>query len=559
MLDGARAFIFNACPVDPLKKEIPAYDPLHPRHRRKLWVRFRTKERVFYHVYWRRVAVVLAVLAVMAWLGLAGAAWAFVKYRRGFDGVSYFNIAFYPLRAEHHRRGLGQHYLALGNAEIEKKNYAEGYALLVAGLARVPEDIAARRQVATTQLRFGQVDRAIRTLVEGAEGARGDLDYLKLLFGLLLERHEDEQVVALATKLLPSPPDGRREHQFIALQAATAHSHRGRPDAAEQLVAAWRLEASLEGQILLARNEWDSGHTQLALQRLEAQIPRFPQRDELYLELVRLNRELGRPDEARRHALLRQFNDAASPGPRIDLLHTYRASGDKAAEQRELDAYLATFSDVRSLLLLAWFAVDTAQPDLAQRVFELARTNRLPLPAFVLARVQTALATQDYRTALAAADAELEAKTAEAPAADYALVLLQGLRAVAVLGLGDRTRSEALLAQFLATARLRAGDALLLARQYRLLGAPEPARRILERACALDPLNQPALAELVRLDTEAGNRAGLLENVPKLLRMRRPARGVLEETLLRLNEPGDAALRTQISETLARLGTAPPL
>ncbi len=535
-----------------------AFDPGHRRHRFKLWVRLTSSNppRVLYHVYWKRIAATLACLAVAGWLGAAAAVWSFVKYRRGYTGVRFVDIAFFPVRAQEYRTGLGRHLLALGRSELEQQRYREGYALLRAGLDRVPGDLAARREVALMQARFGMVSHAVETLVSGARNGREDFDYLQLMFGLLLEAHEDDRAVALAAELLPAVPDGKLSHQFIALQAATAHCNRGRYDAARGLIAAWKLENALEGQLLLATAEWDQGQRDAAIRRLEGQLERFPKRDELYLHLVRLTRDADRSADARRYALLRQFNQPENPTPRIDLLHTYRATGDFAAERREIEAYLGIFRDSdRALLQLAGFAAETGQPELADRVARLADARKLPGETFLVARVQAYVIALDYRTA-----ADLAKPPVAGPAADrssYPRQLLNGLHALALLGLGEVSEGELQMTKFAGETRLRGGDALLFGKRLLLLGSAASARRVLERACALDPLHQPALTELIRLEVAAGNRAGLVEHLPKLLRMRRPPRQLLEECLLRLDQPEDQALRAQVKAAIEKAGATP--
>ena len=536
--------------MDFSKEQPVVFNPRDRAHRRRLWVRVAAPEGFYYHVFWKRIAVVLVALAVAGWLALAGAAWGYLKFRRDYDGVRYLDLGFYPWRRTQHQIGLGHHYIAAGRAAWERQAYREAYLLLLAGLARVPDDTSGRRYLAIIESRIGRPERALQTLIAGAQQARGDFDYMSLLFSMLLEAQEDERVISLARELLPAVPDGTRVNQLIALQAATAHYHRGRIAEVERIVAEWRLQKHLEAQILLARCEWESGRREEAVARLERAVPAFPRRDELYVELVRLNRELGRPAESRRYALLRQFNNPGSAGARIDLLHTYRLSGDAAAERRELAAYLAAFAkDQAGLVLLAWFAVDTAQPELAERAYALAQESKLALPVFTLARVQACLAAKDYARALALTDPSARPGIDPGPMA----VLLGALRALALFGSGDAARGQVALNAFLEAPRIRANDLLLVARQLKALGQAAPARRTLARACELDPRNEPALAELVRLDSEAGDRVALAENLPRLLGLRQHHRATLESTLRMLNEPGDEPLRRQIEAALARI------
>lgn len=541
--------------MDIFKSTPAAFDPELRIHRFKLWTRIKAPGAPhYYYVFWRRIAVFVSALALSGWLAAAAAVWSYFRTARDFPGVSYINIAF-PWRWSEHRASLGRHYLARAPIELKKQDYAAAYQLLTAGLARVPTDTASRRLLAFVQIRYGRPDLALRTLTDGAALAGTDLDYLKLLFGLLLESQEDERVLTLAASLLPPIPEAVFTHQFIALQAATAHFHRGRYDAAEQLVIQWSLERSLEGNILLARCDWERGYPDLALLRLENNLSRFPRRDELYVALIRYYREQGRTDAARQTALLRRFNDPASPGPRIDVLHTTRATATAQAVAEEIDTFLADFSpDPKALMLLAWFGSDTAQPALVERTLKLARERRYPPNAFTLALTQAQITATDYRAALTSAEAALREENENNP---LFTGTLDGLRAIALFGLRDTERAELMLDSFLNTARLRASDALFLARQLRLLNAIPSARRVLARAIAVDPLNQAALTELVRLDATANDRTALTQNLPKFLTTRKPARAVLEECLLRLDQPVDAPLRAEIRTALDRATRTP--
>jgi tetratricopeptide (TPR) repeat protein len=534
-----------------IKDDLQAFNPRQRDYRFKLWIRVVTPDAAYHHIFWRRVVVASLVFLLGSWLALAGGAWAFLRYHREYHDASYVDLALYPWRSEQFRTGLARHYLALGHEAVEKQNYREGYALLMAGLRRVPEDLGARKKVAVMQVRYGFLHRALDTLVDGLP-YNPDLDYLKMVFGWLLEAKEDERVIATVKKILPAKPDADLKHLFAALQIATAHFERGRYDETERVVNEWGLTNSLEGQLLLAKCEAERGFPERAVQRLEREIARFSKRDELYLELVRVHRVQGNHAEARRYSLLRQFNDPRSPGPRIDVLHAYHEIDDRAAEVREIETFFTDFAtNARALDMLSWFAAVTHQPTLLQRVRILAQSQQFPVDTIILAQVQEALDREAYREALDVIDgAQIDKKT-------YQGQLVEGMRAIALFGIADLQGGHRAIVGFTENARLRASDALLFARQLRLLGVAQEARALLDRACTLDPFNEPALAELVRLDTEASERSALAEHLPKLLKMRKPPRAVLEEILLQFQQPDDTELGKQVREALARSAPNP--
>jgi Arc/MetJ-type ribon-helix-helix transcriptional regulator len=215
-----------------------------------------------------------------------------------------------------------------------------------------------------------------------------------------------------------------------------------------------------------------------------------------------------------------------------------------------VEAYLAAFgANADALTLLIWFATDTRQPALAERIAALAASRQFPAARFTLASVQLKLAERDYPGASELARAALQT---DLTGQEYTAALLEALRAIALFGLKENAHAQSLLDALLDKFRVRASDALLLARYLRDMKQLEPARRVLGRAVQADPLNQPALAELIRLDAAAGDRAAIGQHLPALLALRRHSRAALEDVLRHLNDPGDAPLRAQILAALAR-------
>jgi hypothetical protein len=104
---------------------------------------------------------------------------------------------------------------------------------------------------------------------------------------------------------------------------------------------------------------------------------------------------------------------------------------------------------------------------------------------------------------------------------------------------------------------LRPAAGLFLAQQLRKAGFVDQSRQLLEKVCAEDPDDQPALGELIRSEADAGNRNGLITNLPLYLKMRKPARDVLEASLQWLDASSNAALRVHVEKALAD-GPAPP-
>ena len=523
-----------------------ALDPRDSANRWKLVARVVQPDRVRLHFFWRRIALVSAALCLGGWLCATGALWGFLVFGREWSEAKYSDLVLYPWRATTIKQGLARHNLARGQIEFAKENYRTGYALLLAGLGRFPGDLHARRTVATIQVRCGLLPSALDTLVEGIP-FDPDLDYLKLTFGWLLEARQYDRAVTVAARILPPKIDGHLTHQFVALVAATAHFECGRFQQAEQLLAGWGLANSLEGVVLLAQIDWETGRTARAVERLTAEFARFSQRDELYLHLVRYHRELGHAAEARRIALLRQFNEPQSPGPRIDLLHAYRATNDRVAEAREISSYLTEFAgDAKALSNLAWYAVDTQQDDLLARVCAMAaNVSAAAKGEFELAKVQLALTSGRFRAAL-----EFSAPVAAAAtkSSDGSVPLIVGLNAAAAFASGDTTRAGLGVKTFVSQERFTARDSLLLARELSVVGDDQGARTVLARAVEMDAFAQPVLEELVRIEARTRNQSGLVQFVPKVLALQKPSRQILSEALLAIDRVAQPELFLQVRQ-----------
>lgn len=530
-----------------------AFNPRDPKHRHRLWVVYSGSRGSVVHVYWRRVLAVLAVGALLVWLAGAALIWGSWRYRRGHENIGYHQLVL-PWRWQEAREAVARSHLDRGERDWEAGRHVSGLNHLRAGLARLPGDLPRRKLLGTAYLALGRVDLAVQTLEAGVEAAvEQDPPYLALLFGLLFEVQDDQHALVLARRLMPDKPDEHLPHLFLALQAATALHHGGAYDQAEELIAAWGLQRAAEGQLLLAQGDWERGHADLAVRRLEQERRHLPASDDMLVRLIRFYRQLGRSAEAQLIARERLQRSPGSPGPRLDLLYVARDANLLDTVRAETEDYLRDFAaDPAALQLLIGFALEAGDAALAARIHALAVEKELPLEPFSLALMQARLVAQDYPGALAAAGLTTPGGSRQAARADFRS-LFSGLRAVAHYAMGDRPLGDLQLAAFLGGARLRAHEGLFLARQLLLVGADSAAARALDHAAAQDTYNQAALSELVLLRARLRDLPELRRHLPRLLAMRKPSRAVLEEALAALDPAADRELVARVNEVLERL------
>ena len=106
--------------------------------------------------------------------------------------------------------------------------------------------------------------------------------------------------------------------------------------------------------------------------------------------------------------------------------------------------------------------------------------------------------------------------------------VFNGLQAIAHFALGDRESANLYLNSFLNLKSVRADNLVAVAKRLESVGAKSEARRVLDKAVKSDPLNQPALAQLIEFDIAEPDSPDLPENLRKLLKMRRPSPALMQ-------------------------------
>ena len=209
------------------------------------------------------------VLALVGWLGLAGAGWGFVKYKRGITDASFVDIAFFPLRHRHYRETLSSHYHALAQKQLETGAWSKALVSLRLAIANNAKNLQARQQLADIYRQINRPDFAIDLLEAGLKDEAKDTAYMRDLFNLLQQTNRNTRIITLGNELLPAVPDQAQDNHELVYQIVKAHIRLKQPDQAKALLEKWQLDRTLPGQLLLADIEVATGYSDLAIMRLE--------------------------------------------------------------------------------------------------------------------------------------------------------------------------------------------------------------------------------------------------------------------------------------------------
>lgn len=509
-----------------------------------------------------RVLVVLFGLGLAGWLSAAFAIMIFVKYARDFDGGKYTDLLFYPWRKEAYQKVWGDEFIERGMALLEEGEFREGLHLIRVGHNKSPTNLEGRLVMGEFSAARGRPDLAAKVLRGGLPYAKDNLDYLRTTLRVLISNQDDEAVQEIAETILGEEGPLTPRVQVTALAAATAYFHRGGYDRAEDLIVEYELTGNPEGRILLARIDWERGRKETALKRLRALSERNTDQEEVYMLLTHYYRELGDHTKAHNYAVMRQINNPLSAAPRIALLYSHHAAGESDQVERQTEQLLRDFGhDSAALGQVGEFAANTGNVELCRRVFQALDKGGFPLDRAAMLLAEAHLNAREFREAIRFL--ESYSRQSETFSALYGAAA-HGIYAVAHLAQENNDQSEMHLSQFLEARDLRADNFLLTSRRIMDLtegGNPAVARRILLHAHRKDPLNQAALAELIRLDLGTGRTDHLVANIQKLLTMRKPPRALLQESFSMLSADQFLFLpeRDQLLQSLDQLiGEAGP-
>ncbi len=515
----------------------PNADNLKQEHNRqtpspkKGWRRFapfsvrRKSQGVQVQIYWKQLGVFLLALAALGWVGSATAAYAFVKYKRGFTEVQFTHMLLLPWRWEAYEVARGDFLIKKAQEDLKQQKFNEAFKGVRLGLIKSPSNKEGRLLLAQFYGLWKRPDLARQTLLDGFAHHKQDTDYLKTLFSFLLQQQEDQQVLAYYKELLGNDESITPRNQLVALAAASASYFRGNYDEAEAILRRYQLEGSRDGRLLVARINWDRGEKDQAIDRLRELANELPNDEEIYTQTVAYLREADRDNEARRESFMRALANPRNARARIDQLYAYQKEGDTAAVKANVEEIFRDFtSDANALLALADFAANSGDPTLARRIYDHLKALDLNWEGAALMTVEANIVAKQYQAALEMVR-QLQRENPDWNKRYYSV--FNGLQAIAHYGLGDAEAAQLFLNNFLSQTNVRADNLIAVSRRLISVGARSQARQVLEQAAQADPLNQAALTSLVQLDLDLNNTAPLAANVRKLLAMRKPSPEVL--------------------------------
>src|SRR5690625_144262 len=486
------------------------------------------RTQIHFQLIWHRVAILFAVLMFLGWISAAIGGYIFVRVAREFPEVRFVDIAF-PHRWDHYRVSLGNYYIEEAKDKLERGELDGVMQLLRVGVDQAPDNKDGRLILASIYYHsFNRPDLGIELLQARVDQHSDDIEYLNSLITMLFNNHEDLGVEELTDRLLGGSTEKTERNLVLAVAAGTAKFNRGNYDGAQEIIDTFDLMESRTGTLLQARIEWELGNAREAITLLE-RIRQNPgtlaeQVDELLIDYLWKD---GQENRAHQLAVSQLIGDTFSHAPRIRLLYIHNKRNDKSREQEAIDEYFDLFErDEVAMRALTGFAAQTGNVALAKKLYEHMRKSGFATEAAAIALIEAHVAAKEYRPALTFYASVEDSVSDWTPLQQDRL---KPLLVAAYFGAGEMERADALLNELLVVRR-GSNSAWLMTLSGRLvdIGRLGRARDLLQHIHTIEPLSQEVLAQLIQVDLQLENNEAIVQNIDRLLRMRKPSPLILE-------------------------------
>lgn len=486
------------------------------------------KTQIHFQLIWHRVAILFAVLMLLGWISAAIGGYIFVRVARDFPEVRFVDIAF-PHRWDHYRVSLGNYYIEEAKDKLEHGELDGVMQLLRVGVQQAPDNKEGRLLLGSIYYHsFNRPDLGIELLQARVDQHADDIEYLNTLISMLFNNHEDLAIEELANRLLGGSTEKTERNLVLAVAAGTAKFNRGNYEGAQEVIDTFDLMESRTGTLLQARIEWELGEPREAIALLERirlnPGPLAEQVDELLIDYLWKN---GQESRAHQLAVSQSIADSLAYAPRIRLLYIHNKREDQSREQGAIDEYFDLFEkDEPAMQALAGFSAQTGNVDLARKLYEHFRKNRFATAPAAIALMEAQVAAKEYRSALTFYNSIEESVLNWTPMQQ---ARLKPLLVAVYFGVGETERADALLNEVIVMRR-GTNPAWLMTLSGRLveIGRISRARDLLQHIHTAEPLSQEALSQLIQVDLQLENNDAVVQNIERLLKMRKPSATILE-------------------------------
>lgn len=486
----------------------------------------------FLNQLWLKYFFFFILLVSVTWFVASSALYFYLKHAREYETIRFSEVLTLPLRIDEHRKEMGSFHIKKGLRLLsaEDGNVSAGLRLLRLGLIRNPTHLEARKIYAKTLASFAP-KMALQMLEEGLYAYEGkfDVEYMDLTIKLMKNLHMEDALLNLTEQLIHDETIGENTKQELIKEKISIYIARGQFDHATEYINEYGLGHSAEGFVLLARIEAAKGKIANQINYLKQAIEINKDNEhsfEIINEISSAYLKLGNADEALKYAF--------SIGHHLIFAIIHHHNGDYEAEKVQIQGMVeAQGHKHQARLELATYAVETANPQLAMQIYELAAIHADQLEPFLLSLIKAKLKAGDYSGALE----DIEVMFDQNPYwLERQKPLLQGFRALCAYALYRPDLGDIYIIDFTNAYKDKPSTILYIAKELNKVGEKNKALELAEIALQYSERHPGLLALAVYLSIEITSSNHLEEYLLRFLELRKPDKEFAKQALEAVNK-----------------------
>ena len=299
------------------------------------------------------IAILALVSALILWLGASVTIYSYYKYAKKFDEISFANVVKMPFNIDRFRVEMGEFNIRQAKKFLDARDYQNALIHLYSGVARSPDNLGARMELAMFFLYLMQdTEKAAEIMSEKMPLAYEKKDKRYILSGIAIMLSSDdtlENAINVASSalndniasekeiissILPiiKSLDARKEYEkignlcsdmasrssspifqrFCAQNGAVAFLSNSEPDKAQKLLYSFNIRSGSVYAQTMAFNLWNSGHEINALKILNSLVKKTKNPSPIYKILSVWHADMGNKkasEECKRMAALSSKSD----------------------------------------------------------------------------------------------------------------------------------------------------------------------------------------------------------------------------------------------------------
>jgi hypothetical protein len=362
----------------------------------------------------RRLALYAFIGVVVLYFAGAGAGYAWMRYMRKNEQVTYWQVAFLRWRAV--RIDMAKEQFAQAKKEWDARAFQSAYLLYSTAVRNDPNNIPGRLSAAQFFTAAGAVNMAIGLLEDGLVRSPNNPELIEQTFDLLTTRGRDQRALALAHRL--SGSNGAAPTVLIQRYEVLATLNSEGAAAAGRVLAKYpALMNDHKAAPVVSRVLWESQDRFRAIELMANYVKTSPEDYSSWAQLAHWQQAGGMTTDALETARRAVAQFPAEIGPRLLVIELLGQPAPGSAEwQKEIDSYLRAFSArPESIAWLAELAGRFGWLDLARACYETGATKLPDLSMLALYYADALGARGQYADSLRVL-AQVESQTTGATA-----------------------------------------------------------------------------------------------------------------------------------------------